>query len=415
MDTKTIIDILTRITNQQSEHYLAAKAKMQDKSVELGELIFREALSEPLKNLLDQQDGFKDGSGYMIWQGDNIGTGFHTSEIAKALVRRVESGQSPEQAVQWLEHVLATQEADGFLVMTLWGIEVPNSIQFSSDISLVSFTDSPPSWAKNWIIQATNKWDDNPLVPMLSRITPPTVLVKKVRISPLLTPANTKKTHRKPTKPSPSEQLESVRLALTCMGPCAPTQAAMWFHFEDTDIQAAVFHSAVTTHPLEIIPQFHEPSIRIIDPETASIINSLLELPDNVKKRVNIALDRLNRSIRRHNIGDKSLDLAIAIETLLAENSGENTYKVGLRAGLLDQGTQDSRMHTRATISALYSIRSAVVHNGEAPKDVSVKGSGSKPSSEVVTEAITITANIIKTIARHGSIPDWYRLELGSS
>ena len=415
MNTKTIIETLAQITNQNSEHYLTTGAKMQDKSVEYHEIVFRSVLAEPLKYLLEEQDEFKGGSGYMIWQGDNMGTGFHAAEVATALVRRVESGEGPEQAVQWLERVLTTKEADGFLVMALWGIEVQSPIHFSSDISLLSFTDSPVSWAKDWIIQATNKWDDNPLVPMLFKTTPPAVLVKKVLVSPLLTPANTEKTHRKSIKPSPSEELESVRLALTCIGPCAPTLAAMWFHFENPDIQAAAFYSGVMTHPIEIVPQFHQSAIQITDPETASIINAFLELPIIVQKRVYIALDRLNRSIRRHNIGDKSLDLAIAIETLLAENSGENTYKVGLRAGLLDQGTQDSRMHSRATISALYSIRSAVVHNGEAPKDISVKGSGSKPSKEVVTEAINITANIIKTIAKSGSMPDWYRLELGSS
>jgi hypothetical protein len=127
---------------------------------------------------------------------------------------------------------------------------------------------------------------------------------------------------------------------------------------------------------------------------------------------VRIALQRLNQAVRRHLAADKALELAIALETLLTDGPGQNTYKIGLRSALLRRGSVSEQLARRAVVSALYSVRSAVAHDGVAPSRVSVVGRGKIDSGTVVTESMTATTDVIATVIARGGVPDWYSFEI---
>ena len=120
---------------------------------------------------------------------------------------------------------------------------------------------------------------------------------------------------------------------------------------------------------------------------------------------------RLNLAIRRQSIGDRALDVCIALEAILSDGQGENTYKVALRSALLTGlGTE-----ARAAVGATYTLRSALVHDGVAPPMVKVAGNGKTRSEEVVAEAIRVCADVIDAVIRRGELPDWYEYEINTT
>jgi hypothetical protein len=122
----------------------------------------------------------------------------------------------------------------------------------------------------------------------------------------------------------------------------------------------------------------------------------------------------LNQAIRRLRSGDRALELAIVLESLLADGPGENTYKVGLRTALLIGGDEDTRLANRAVVGALYTLRSQLVHDGKVSDKVKVVRRGKVNTSQVVSEAVRISAQVIREVLDRGEIPDWYLLEVKS-
>ena len=100
------------------------------------------------------------------------------------------------------------------------------------------------------------------------------------------------------------------------------------------------------------------------------------------------------------------MEPSIALEAALAEGATENTYKVGLRAALLAGGDHQQRVQNRATVSAVYALRSAVVHEGVAPETVKAEGKGYTASTTVVGEAAAVTATVTRRVISAGKLPD---------
>ena len=125
-------------------------------------------------------------------------------------------------------------------------------------------------------------------------------------------------------------------------------------------------------------------------------------------------MERLHQSLVRRSPGDKSLELAIALETLLVDSPGEHTFKIALRAALSTSDDLAQRSRSRAIIEAAYGLRSALVHGGQAPQDCRVRGHGTEPATDVAAEAARITAQVIRRVLAEGRLLDWARLELSN-
>jgi hypothetical protein len=109
-----------------------------------------------------------------------------------------------------------------------------------------------------------------------------------------------------------------------------------------------------------------------------------------------------------------SLELAIAMEALLVDSPGEHTFKIGLRAALLTSSDLEQRRRNRAIVEGMYKIRSSLMHSGQSSDTCRVRGYGDMLATEVVSEALSITASVVQRIIGMGAIPDWGLLELSS-
>lgn len=126
-------------------------------------------------------------------------------------------------------------------------------------------------------------------------------------------------------------------------------------------------------------------------------------------------MQRFNQALRRPPHGDRALDLAISLESLLVDGLGENTYKMGLRAAFLLGGSMEQRLEVRAVVGALYTLRSALIHDGILPSKVKVAAAGKRPAKDVVKDATEICARVLRSILDVGTIPNWYEYELADT
>jgi len=162
---------------------------------------------------------------------------------------------------------------------------------------------------------------------------------------------------------------------------------------------------------MDVVPSSYE-NVRLQSELVRELIGDYLKTDGSVRNRLRLSLTRFSRAMRWRDSGNRALALAIALEALLTDGRGEHTFKTALRSGLLTEGAE-ARARARAIVTAVYDVRSAVVHDGTAPPKVRVPGSGKQPTDAVVKEAAAIAARILRRIVHEGQIPDWQQFDLG--
>lgn len=123
-------------------------------------------------------------------------------------------------------------------------------------------------------------------------------------------------------------------------------------------------------------------------------------------------MERVHLALIRSSPSDKMLELAIALETLLVDSPGENTFKVSLRSALVASEGIESRIADRAMIAAAYGLRSALMHSGQSPDVASVRGAGRVPATEIASRSIEIALTVVRRVLTAGRLPEWSELEL---
>jgi len=165
---------------------------------------------------------------------------------------------------------------------------------------------------------------------------------------------------------------------------------------EEFDIQGSVPRS-------EVKPQSHEAIKRCIE--------AVEEASD---QHVRLAVRRFNLAVGRRDIEDKVIDLTIALESLLVAADTELSYRLKLAASHLLRAEQKPQT-TFDTVSAMYALRSAIVHTGarlnESPtkstKRILRKVSESGRAVEAVDCFRQITRLVLREIIR--------RMQLGKN
>ncbi|HEU5378016.1 MAG TPA: hypothetical protein VFV38_21555 [Ktedonobacteraceae bacterium] len=87
---------------------------------------------------------------------------------------------------------------------------------------------------------------------------------------------------------------------------------------------------------------------------------------------LSVGLRRFNQSYERRLPEDQIIDLTIALEsTLLADHDDELTYRLAVRGAALlaDAGTSWRPRRSRALLTAMYAVRSSIVHSGQLLSD----------------------------------------------
>ncbi len=293
--------------------------------------------------------------------------------------------------------------------MVLSGISVKEPCQLTKDVMLLPISALPESSAKEWLLRPR----DPAAIPGLpwSLMTPPKAAVTvRETITPLL------HDNRKGDFPSQDDPfrlhslLDEARLALTVIGPSAPLDEAYWFQFDDSDLNEAA-SGGITTSGLDVLPWPFANEVELDLADAQAVVSRYLSLDGSIRNRLRIALGRLNQALRRRPSGDKAIDLCIALEAILVDGVGENTYKVGLRAALLLPCAAADRILSRGLIGALYTVRSAVLHSGLVPKQVKVVSQGKKTLEEIMSHSTNVCADVVRSLITRGTFPDWYTLE----
>ncbi len=408
MNVDRILKALTLAADPTSESYRAAQSKSAGWPAELRARLFPWEASGPVRQALVMEDEFREGAGFIL-RRDNGARRFAAEEAAAAILRRTMRSNDPSEAIKWLLDLLSRNSETGIGVMVLSGISVKEPCQLTKDVMLLPISALPESSAKEWLLRPR----DPAAIPGLpwSLMTPPKAAVTvRETITPLL------HDNRKGDFPSQDDPfrlhslLDEARLALTVIGPSAPLDEAYWFQFDDSDLNEAA-SGGITTSGLDVLPWPFANEVELDLADAQAVVSRYLSLDGSIRNRLRIALGRLNQALRRRPSGDKAIDLCIALEAILVDGVGENTYKVGLRAALLLPCAAADRILSRGLIGALYTVRSAVLHSGLVPKQVKVVSQGKKTLEEIMSHSTNVCADVVRSLITRGTFPDWYTLE----
>lgn len=355
------------------------------------------------------------GNQQLMIRGNIGASGFYPSYAGIHLLRRALQNNSPETAIEWLLKVLTISSATGKIILAIWGVTVDREIQLAPGVKIVPINNLPDSEQKEWLTGHRYFESSSPIMSAFSFEPPKSALIADHRIEPLLCDqdALTKLNRNEIEKISALQH--DIALALTVVGPRASVPAAQWFTFDDPDIQQASMMSGSHSFPLiEILPNFPKDYAPLDPSEAKEIIHAYLALRGNTLNKVRVALKRLNQAQRRHDVGDRAVELSTAFETLLGDNAtSEMTHKIKVRSVRLIGGTDEIRKKNSDIINKTYKIRSSLVHTGLVDAAGSETICGQRISvSEIIDRATIICADLIKIIIRKGAIPDWSNFDI---
>lgn len=408
MNHDEVIVALECVLNRDAEAYKEAVKKTAGLPTDSAEFMLYSYLSGPLEEILARQEEYRAQPNVMFMVGRYSASGFSPPAAARQLLQHA-FHVGPRRAADWLVNVLSTKSAEGSLIMLLHGIETERRTTIADGVELIPFDEVPASSEKAYVVDAEYGW----LPDSIKRNTPTAALFAKGVVEQFLIEAGT--IPRTPCLDELEDQLDEIRLCLSIFGPCAPVEAIQWFQYSDPDLVTAVSGEGFSWHmPEAELTSFdvndHPVNVdAIMDPV---LIRRYLGLSGEIRDKLRISMERLIQAIRRISIGDKAIELAIALEVLLTDQQGENTWKIGFRGAQLAGGTVDERLRHRGTIAALYRLRSSTMHHGVAGETVKVPGQGERQSLDVFNNAAAICAAVIRMIISRGQIPDWPRFEI---
>jgi hypothetical protein len=409
VDVQSVAKRIEELIDPQSPAYKAAAAKRyHDGGIDKGWLALD--LSDTLESLIASQGEFANQPARMLRCGSGAGR-VDASSAARSLLYAALDGESPTAVVQAFAEVLAMTKASGSLCLALWGITTPSAVQLPNDVTLMPFDSLPSSREKETVDSEFREGWPRRIFQKLDK--PQSALTKKLVMDPLFSDVSGDELFSEFF--SASAELSATALALTAIGPSAPIQAISWYAFDDARIKLVSHGSGLQIPFLEILPMPFLPITALDQSKVAAIVPAIVNLKGRSRAKVDTALTRLNRAIRRHTTADKAIDLAIAFESLLVDDAGENTFKVHTRTGLIAQGSESQKLRARAVTKALYKLRSQAAHQGECTDRVST-GSGEKEkSADIVGEAVKLCAELICEVAKRLGLPDWTLCDLDST
>jgi Apea-like HEPN len=403
MNRPEVLAALKAALNAESEPYGEAMRKHRDLTPDQADQARAMDLAEPVATVLAGQPEYRRYPNMMLQSGGGARTGFQPDRAAYMLVLRG-MNDSADDAVNWLANLVEKLRAPGLHVMPVWQLTVQAAVKLTEDITLIPFSTLISSPQKSWLEAPIQHSFLGSLLPRSLGMRQPTAAItaRKV-VEPLFVDAAEE--HRSDPDPIPG-LLNDIRLCLSVVNPSPLIAPVQLFQFDDPDLNA-VAGSAIGAVPLEIMPHWPPPIAALDEDAAQKLVPKFLALRGNTRDRVRISLQRLYQAMLRPEPGDKAADLSIALEALLTDQSGENTWKVSTRAGTLTGWDLQSKLDRRNLIVAAYRLRSSLVHSGTASNMTSVSGRGKMPAIDVCEEAGRICAAVIRAIIERGAIPLW--------
>lgn len=355
------------------------------------------------------------GDTQMFIRTDNGGSNF-TFRLGTRLLEEAAKRNSAAAAIDWASRVLSTTAASGLIVSPVWGVSVEGPVELGNGITLIPLNQVPQSPGLRWL-EHQQKMAGNGLISTTltwQEITAALVLKREIQnaVSP---EAETDHGAAMAAAESVDRLFQDTSLVLALVGPRVVTPVTRWFTFDDPDIEAATGGGSRATRIHEILPLRMRPTV-MLDPALAqTVVKEFFALDPKGKtaKTLRVALLRLQQSMTRHNVGDASVELSIALEALCGdEQTSEMTHKVTVRAVRLLGGGEATRKRNYALIKRIYGIRSKLVHRGQEPTGTHTVEGTAMSAEALLAEGTALCAHLIRTILARGAIPDWSEFDI---
>lgn len=315
--------------------------------------------------------------------------------------------KSPNEVVDAIARYIEMEFAPAWEILAVAGVEVTKPVELVDGIRLVPFGQVPRSRVTDSLIGVPEFIPGGSMG--ISKLpVPGSALIVRRQQRPKVVPE----------LPDPSENVTphlqqatmlQICKALTLIGPSSPAPLAHWIHLDDWTPLANVGQGwGASVH--EFFPSKSFDLTSSAD-DLVRTVKSYLDLPQDVRESLDVAIDRLNLSLRRESDVDSAIELRVALEALLAKDLDENapvSYSIRIRGSYLASTKPDKRISAYENLNEVYKICSQAVHMGRFASKYEVN------AREILSLGAEICAQLIRQVISVGRIPDWKRLVLGA-
>lgn len=317
---------------------------------------------------------------------------------------------SPDEAVNRLHRFVELDATPVELVIGIRGINVKSEVDLGEGIKLLPFAQIPNSPTK----QMLENPDQSSFSRPFSQGVPTSALVQAASIKPKMASDFLEN----PISNLDKQSLEKLRDTLHCLtlvGPCAPI--ALCEYYQTPEWIPLLYQGGGMSSPVHeidpdvTIPDQVLPSLDVS--EARKVIQGYLGLRKELKQKIHLPIERINRAMRRQSNVDKAIELRIALESILTADRDKDapiSFLIRLRGSLLLGGSPDERRRHFEFFRELYNLCSSAVHNGKLDDKVKKL---KLPTTYVIQDGIELCANLIKRIIEQGHFPNWDDMALG--
>lgn len=379
-----------------------------------------DALTKKIEPLLRNDKRFPGDDNYALLL-ETTRNGIYPNKSVEAMLYRAKKSGSTLDAIAWFLRVLAAKNGSAKLVETLWGLSIIEPLQLTEHIQLLPLDRLSESAQKAFFVPGANRgFKCSWTIPRIITDTPGGALVGQIELKYCVHKYEPGQQQWSDLAEDQSviaglkNEFHDIAMLMTLVGSNPVIGTAIWMEYEDSDLKCyGDFLNYWSARSIENIPH----SGQIYQPVDLSgiqeVIRDFQKLNDQAKLKIRVALERFNLALRRGNLGDRAIDLSIALESLVGGNEpNEVTHKVTTRTARLLGKDLIHRSRIRDIIKATYTYRSAMVHNGQQPTKTKLVLNERTEAKEILKQACIICAELIKTILRQGNIPEWLDFDI---
>jgi hypothetical protein len=296
-----------------------------------------------------------------------------------------------KQAVEDLQRYLLSPELPFLVTLAIAGIKLERRCDLGHSIELLPWNELPASYQKNWIFQhfTLGVGFHNPEAVLIRREILPRLHVLETELEQY-------------TQTIDNSDLDDVLLCAGLVGPIAPYALASWL--EPPEWAPVIGGSYSMPHFEGRFASHRQWPANACD-QIRTLYDAFLGLDNNRKAIMRLPMQRLNSAMRRRSAVDAAIDLGIVLESLflrdIADERGELTFRLKVRAARLLGNDLEDRNHLFKVFGDLYSIRSKAVHTGRVPDVVR-----STPIRQLLETGFDLASQSIIRFLLEGE-PDW--------
>ena len=252
-------------------------------------------------------------------------------------------GHDPRSVSEKAVALLESNSAQYQRIYILDGIE-PVPTKITDEIYLIPLVDlADRDIHRELNSQKSYKFHVNPLSP---------ALVSSYTMSPAIVE---KSDYRTTGMEYRHRQIQDIVLALTLVGPCAPS---LHFLFDRIVSFPMNLQRGIGSSLVEFITSYTIQKGKYDAELAIYIVDRFLTLPERSKKRLRIALQRLNSSFRRQELADRAIEVGVALESVLARDRNAwdpISLLIRLRGSWLLGSNAETRKEISDVLNKIYS------------------------------------------------------------